>query len=73
MAKAKDDPAMKKVRILFKESEMTLHDLGVKMGYAPENARQAAHQFMKSNDPRISMLRRVAGALGMELKELVDV
>jgi transcriptional regulator with XRE-family HTH domain len=71
MAKSKDDPAMKKVRALFKESGLTLHDLGVKMGYAPENARQAAFQFMKSNDPRISMLRKAAEAFGVGLKDLL--
>jgi transcriptional regulator with XRE-family HTH domain len=72
MAKSKDDPAMKKVRTLFKESGLTLHDLGLKMGYDPESARQSAHQFMQSNDPRISMLRKVAEAFGVKLKELVD-
>jgi transcriptional regulator with XRE-family HTH domain len=72
MAKSKDDPAMRKVRTLFKESGLTLHDLGMKMGYDPESARQSAHQFMQSNDPRISMLRRVAEAFGVSLKELVE-
>jgi transcriptional regulator with XRE-family HTH domain len=71
MAKAKDDPAMKKVRTLFKETGFTLHELGLKMGYTPELARQGAFQFMKSHDPRISMLRRVAEALGVGVKELV--
>jgi transcriptional regulator with XRE-family HTH domain len=72
MAKSKDDPAMKKVRTLFKGSGLTLQGLGEKMGYAPELARQAAFQFMKSNDPRISMLRKVAEAFGVELKMLLE-
>jgi transcriptional regulator with XRE-family HTH domain len=72
MAKAKDDPAMKKVRTLFKQSGLTLQGLGEKMGYGPESARQSAHQFMQSSDPRISMLRRAAEALGVELKELLQ-
>jgi hypothetical protein len=67
-----DDLAMKKVRVLFKKSGLSLHDLGLKMGYAPESARQCAFQFMKTNDPRISMLRRVAEALGVGVKELVE-
>jgi transcriptional regulator with XRE-family HTH domain len=71
MAKAKDDPAMKKVRALFDKSGLTLQGLGEKMGYTSEFARQAAFQFMKSSDPRISMLRKAAGALGVELKELL--
>ena len=70
--KAKDDPAMKRVRILFKKSGLSLSELGLKMGYAPEMARQSAFQFMKTSDPRISMLRKVAEALGVELKDLVS-
>jgi transcriptional regulator with XRE-family HTH domain len=69
---AKDDPAMKKVRALFKQSGLSLNQLGLKIGYDPENARQAAFQFMKTADPRISMLRKVAEALGVELKALVE-
>jgi transcriptional regulator with XRE-family HTH domain len=72
MAKVNDDPAMKRVRTMFKESGLTLHELGLKMGYEPEIARQGAFQFMKSHDPRISMLRRVAEALEIELKELLE-
>jgi hypothetical protein len=71
MVNGKDDPAMKKVRVLVKKSRLSLHDLGLKMGYAPESARQCAFQFMKSHDPRISMLRKVAEALEITLAELV--
>jgi hypothetical protein len=62
---------MKKVRTLFKWSGLTLQGLGEKMGYATELARQAAFQFMKSNDRRISMLRKVAEAFGKELRDLL--
>jgi hypothetical protein len=65
-----DDPAMARVRTLFEKSGLSLHDLGLKMGYAEGIARQSAFQFMKSNDPRISMLRRFAKALGIDLVEL---
>jgi hypothetical protein len=41
------------------------------MGYAPETARQAAWQFMKSEDPRLSMLERFAKAVGADLKTLI--
>lgn len=64
---------MTKVRDWFKESGLSLHDLGLKMGYDPETARQSAWQFMRSGDPRISMLRRFAVASGMPLEELVGV
>jgi transcriptional regulator with XRE-family HTH domain len=70
MEKAKD-PAMKRVKKLFEKSGLSLHQLGLDMGYEPEIARQSAFQFMKTADPRISMLRRVAEALKVDLKELV--
>ncbi len=51
----------------------SVHDLGPKMGYAPEIARQSAWQFMKTGDPRVSMLRRFAGALGISVEDLISV
>jgi transcriptional regulator with XRE-family HTH domain len=71
MADKHEDPSMVKVRALFEASGLSLHDLGVKMGYAPETARQSAWQFMKSGDPRISMLRRFADAMGLPVEELI--
>src|SRR5947209_5928809 len=66
----KDEPAMVKARVLFKESGLSLVELGRRMGYSEELARQAAWQFMKSHDPRISMLRKFAEALGVPLDQL---
>lgn len=71
MADKHEDPAMAKVRTLIDKSGLSLHDLGLKMGYAPEIARQSAFQFKKAGDPRISMLRRLAKALGIPLEELI--
>ncbi len=71
MPKAREDSSMGKVHRLFKKSGLTLHDLGLKMGYPPELARQSAFQFMKAGDPRISMLRRFAKAMAMDVEELV--
>ena len=65
-----EDPSMVNVHALFKKSGLSLHDVGLKMGYPSEIARQSAWQFMKSGDPRISMLRRFAKALGIPLSEL---
>ena len=66
------DPSMAKVRAHFKRSELTLHDLGVKMGYAAESARKSAWQFLeKTDDPRVSMLRRFAKAMDVPLAELL--
>jgi transcriptional regulator with XRE-family HTH domain len=65
-----EDPSMRKVRVLFDKSGLSLHDLGMRMGYEAENARQSAWQFMKTGDPRISMLRKFAYALGIPLENL---
>jgi len=62
---------MEHVRARFKESGMSLHALGLAMGYDAETARQSAFQFMKSGDPRISMLRRFAKAMGITVEELL--
>jgi len=70
---ADEEPhAMDAVRTRFKESGLSLHDLGMKMGFAPETARQAAHQFLKANDPRLSSLRRFARALDIPISELIE-
>jgi transcriptional regulator with XRE-family HTH domain len=65
------DKSMARVKALFQESGLSLHDLGLKMGYPPEGARQSAFQFMKAGDPRISMLRKFAGALDMTIEDLL--
>lgn len=64
------DPVMTKVRSMYKSSGLTLDTLGVLMGYE-KNQRQSAWQFMKSNDPQISTLRRFAKALGLTIEELI--
>jgi transcriptional regulator with XRE-family HTH domain len=66
-----NDPVMQTVRERFEKSGMTQQELGEKMGYAPETARQAVSQFLKSGDPQISMLRRFAKALGISVKTLL--
>lgn len=68
--KSKDDPAMVAVRAQFAESGRSLVDLGKQMGYPEEMARQAAWQFMKSHDPRMSMLRKFADAMGTTVDQL---
>ena len=66
-----EDSTMTSVRRLFKKSGLTLHELGLKMGYEDKIARQSAFQFMKASDPRISMLRRFARALDVSLDDLI--
>jgi len=50
MAAKQQDPSMEKVRALFKESELSLHELGVRMGFGEKIARQSAFQFLKTAD-----------------------
>jgi len=57
---------------LLEKSGMTFDELGVKMGYESGTARRAVWQlFNKTPDPRFSTLVRLAGALGVELKDLL--
>lgn len=72
MTEKTEDTSMTKVRALFEQSGMSLHALGLAMGYDGDTARQSAFQFMKSGDPRISMLRRFAKAMEIPLSELLD-
>jgi transcriptional regulator with XRE-family HTH domain len=65
------DTVMLCVRALFKESGLTLDDLGQKMGYSGAAARKSAWQFVnRTNDPRVSMLRKFAHAVGVPVAEL---
>jgi transcriptional regulator with XRE-family HTH domain len=71
MAKKRlDDDPMARVRTLFKGSGLSLVELGRLMGYPEETARQSAWQFMKTNDPRMSMLRKFADAMGVPFDEV---
>jgi transcriptional regulator with XRE-family HTH domain len=68
-----DDPVMRAVRQAFEESKMSLDQLGIKMGYKGDMARKAAWQFLnKTADPRFSMVRRFAKAIGVTLIDLID-
>ncbi len=71
MAKSLEDPVMAKVRASFDKSGLSLHHLGLKMGYPEESARKSVWQFLKTADPRLSMLRRFAKAMEISLTELL--
>ena len=67
------DPVMSAVRATFEQSQLSLEQLGLRMGYSQELARKSAWQFVRrTNDPRLSMLRRFADAVGVPLPELVE-
>lgn len=66
------DPAMLRVRAIFDASGLSLEELGRRMGYGEGTARRSAWQFLnQTNDPRLSMLRRFAGAVGVEVSDLL--
>lgn len=72
MAKITEDPVMTWIRANFEKSGLSLQDLGQKMGYSDGTARKSAWQFIRqTSDPRMSMLRRFAGAMGIDLRELL--
>lgn len=66
-----EDPVMDAVRGWFQKSGLTLTQLGEKMGYPPNSARQSAHQFLGAGDPQISVLRRFAKAVGTSVVRLL--
>lgn len=66
------DPAMLRARAAFTASGLTLDELGDRMGYPEATRRKSAWQFLRqTRDPRLSMLRKFAKAVGVPVKELV--
>jgi len=66
-----DDPVMIRIREWFAASDWTLQTLGERMGYGADTARKSAHQFMRTKNPTIMLLRRFSEASGIPLPELV--
>jgi len=69
-----EDEAMLRVRdvwLRLKAQRVTQEQLGIKMGYDQKTARKSVSQFLKTKDPRLSMLRRFAKAAGVPLSELI--
>ena len=62
---------MAEIQAVFDKSEMSMQELGEAMGYAPSTARQAVSQFLKSNDPRISMVLKFAHATGKKITDFL--
>lgn len=69
---ADTDPVMATVRARFEKSGLSLDELGLKMGYPAASARKSAWQFIqRTNDPRLSMLRKFADAMGVKVSSLL--
>ena len=73
MAESSTNLTMKRISALFKDSGMSLDQLGQAMGYEGDVARKSAWQFLnKTEDPRLSMLEKFAGAMKVPVQELFD-
>ena len=68
------DAAMDKIRAAFAKSKLSLVELGRRMGYDDDQAaKKSAWQFLnKTNDPRLSMVRKFAAAVGVSVRSLID-
>jgi len=63
---------LKKANRLMQESGLTYQQVGERMSYRPESARQSAWQFLHSKNPSVARLIRFADAMGIDTKELLD-
>jgi transcriptional regulator with XRE-family HTH domain len=71
MGKKRTDPVMARIQALFKQKDLTLDELGKAMGYKGASARAHAWQFIsRTHDPRVSMLRKFAKAVGVDVADL---
>jgi hypothetical protein len=64
-------PIMAKIKAVFDDSGMSMQTLGEAMGYESTTARQAVSQFLKSTDPRISMVIKFAEATGKKVEDFL--
>ena len=74
MAKAvKVDPSIRAARHEYARSALSLKQIGLRMGYPGSSARKSAWQFLNNTaDPRLSMLRRFARAVGCSIECLIE-
>jgi transcriptional regulator with XRE-family HTH domain len=62
---------MVKVRALVEKSGLTQQEVGERMGYAQRSARQSVSQFLKGENPTISVLMRFAEAMEVKVESLL--
>jgi len=68
---APPDPIIKRLHQLYDQSGLTLTQLGQRMGmHFPKERNQAFGFLYRNNDPKVSVLRRFCGALGITWAEL---
>ena len=64
-------PVMAKIRSIVTRSGLTQQEVGLRMGYPPESARQSVSQFLKGKNPTIGVVKRFADAMGVSVEELL--
>ena len=62
---------LERARKLVANSGLTYQQIGERMGYPRESARQSVGQFLRGTNPTVSMLIRFAEAMGVEARELL--
>jgi len=62
---------LRKAYLLIQESGLNHQQIGERMEYPSNSARQSVGQFLNSTNPSIEMLRRFAEALGVEAGSLL--
>jgi transcriptional regulator with XRE-family HTH domain len=64
----------KKLRDAAEESGLTQEEIGLRMGFSKDSARQAVSRLLNVEadyDPRLSTLLAFANALNLQLKDLL--
>ena len=61
-----------KAKQLAKESGLSYRQIGQRMGYPPESARQSVYQLFNGNNPGLAILLRFADAIGVDPKSLLE-
>ena len=70
-AKKKRDPVMGRIAAMIEKKGLTQQAPGERMDYPLDSDCKSVSQFLKTDDLRISTLRRFADAMGVKLSTLV--
>ena len=62
---------MANARALVAQSGLTQREIGKRMGYPPNSARQSVSQFLRGYNPTINSLKRFADAMGVSVESLL--
>jgi len=71
MNQSRNAQILLKARRLAKKSGLTYKQIGQKMGYPPESARQSVSQFLRGASPSVAMLIKFAKAIGVKPGDLL--